>query len=143
MTIQRTTLHGHKATRRIKWFNLKDVVKKDGKSYVDVFVVAVIEEDGFKLFAVTAQLGIDMRGRHVLPYSQVVPQGGRFAYGGKSEGTTCLYLIGAEVGNLEAAGQNLVDNLNRIHEETKWVPPLGMSRGKLDTTIQGKLGTFG
>ena len=141
MTIQRTTLHGHRATRRIKWFNPREIWEENGEKRVNCFVIAVIEEDGFKLFAVTAQLGIDKRGRHVLPYSAVVPKGGRFAYGGKSEGTTVIYAIGAPVGGLQEAGQVLVDNLNRAHETSiDWMPVAGYKRG---TILEGKLGTFG
>lgn len=136
MTIQRTTLHGHKATRRIKWFNPKEVWKEFDMKRVNVFVVAVIGEKGFELFAVTAQLGIDRRGRHVLPHNAVVPKDGRFAYGGKTEGTTAIYAVSAIVGKLEEAGQILVDNLNRIDQETRWMPPAGHVRGMIDPTPQ-------
>lgn len=140
MTIQRTTLHGHKATRRIKWFNPKSIWEQDGRKFVNVFVVAVIEEGGFTPFAVTSQLGIDGRGRHVLPHSVVVPKG-RFAYGGKSEGTTCIYAVGAEVGKLEEAAQALVDGLNKLTVRDMWMPPAGVNRGKLDITPQATIRT--
>ncbi|MNQ24103.1 hypothetical protein D3C85_372850 [compost metagenome] len=130
MTIKRTTLHGHKATRRIKWYNPKSIWDKGGEKYVNVFVVAVIGESGFELFAVTAQLGIDGRGRHVLPHSVVAPKG-RFAYGGKSEGTTAIYAIGAPVGRLEEAGRELVAGLNKISARDMWMPPAGVKRGQI------------
>jgi hypothetical protein len=130
MTIQRTTLHGHKATRRIRWFNPKEVWDKDGEKYVNVFVVAIVQESGFELLAVTAQLGIDGRGRHVLPHSIVAPKG-RFAYGGKSEGTTFIYAASAPVGRLEEAGRELVDALNKMSVRDMWMPSAGLKRGEV------------
>lgn len=133
MTIQRTTIHGHKATRRIKWLNPREIWEDNGEKRVNCFVIAVVEEDGFKVFAVTSQLGIDKRGRHVLPHSAVVPKG-RFAYGGKSEGTTFIYAIGAPVGKLQEAGEALVAALNRVSDDNAWMPPAGVNRGVLDPT---------
>lgn len=135
MTIQRTTLHGHKATRRIRWFNPKEVFEDKGEKRVNCFVVAVIGESGFELLAVTAQLGIDRRGRHVLPHSVVAPKG-RFAYGGKSEGTTAIYAIGAPVGKLEEAGHELVAGLNKMSVRDMWMPPAGHVRGMINPEPQ-------
>lgn len=136
MTIQRTTLHGHKATRRIKWFNPREIWEDKGVKRVNVFVIAVIEEDGFKLFAVTAQLGIDKRSRHVLPHSAVVPKGGRFEYGGRTEHTTSIYAVSAPVGKLQEAGEELVAALNKSTKENAWIPPAGVKRGALNVTPQ-------
>lgn len=127
---KRLTLHGHKATRRIKWYSPKDVVKKDGKCFVDVFVVAVIEEDGYRLVAVTSQIGIDRNNRQVLPYNLTLPKDGRFAYGGKTEGTSVTYAIGAEVGKLQDAGEALVSALNS--HKNQWTPVAGSTRGILN-----------
>lgn len=140
MTIQRTTLHGHKATRRIRWFNPKGITTQNDQKYVDVFVVAIIEERGFELFAVTAQLGIDGRGRHVLPHSVVAPKG-RFAYGGKSEGTTCIYAASAPVGRLEEAGRELVDALNKMSVRDMWMPSAGLKRGEVQIPSPGFIRT--
>lgn len=141
MTIKRTTLHGHKATRRIRWFNPKSIWEENDQKFVNVFVVAVIGGSGFELFAVTAQLGIDGRGRHVLPHSVTVPKTGRFAYGGKTEHTTSIYSVGAAVGRLEEAGQALVDGLNKLTVQDMWMPPAGVKRGTLDITPQATIRT--
>lgn len=130
MTTQRTTLHGHKATRRIKWFNPKEIWEKDGKKYINIFAVVVVDACGFELLAVTSQIGIDRRGRHVLPDNTVVPKGGRFEYGGRTEHTSSIYAIGAPVGQLEEAGRELVAGLNKLTVKDLWQPPIGVKHGE-------------
>ena len=128
---KRLTLHGHKATRRIKWYSPKGLTKRDGKNFVDVFAVVVIEEAGYRLVTVTSQIGIDRNNRQVLPYNLTLPKDGRFAYGGKTEGTSTTYAFGAEVGKLQEAGEGLVLALNNRHKNL-WSPAAGTTRGTLN-----------
>lgn len=99
-----TTLLGKPATRRIKWFQPKAIWEKNGVPYINVFIVLRLHEGKMELFAVSAQLGIDSRGNHVLPTSAVVPHNPEWF---DQRIGTAIYHVGAPVGKLQEAGEDM------------------------------------
>jgi hypothetical protein len=123
-----TTIQGKRATRRIKWFNPKGIIHENGKQYVAAFVLATLGETGLKLRAVTSQLGIDGRGKWVIPGVMDCPD----------PMYTAAYSVGLEVGKLEQGATYLINQLNEQLErerENNWQPVAGTRRGIVSDLI--------
>ena len=123
----RTTLCGERAARRVKWTHPKEVWMHEGKPYVNAFVVSYMDEDcKVHLLAVSSQLGIDQRGRHVLPNNIVAP-----VPDWVSDPRThiMVHFCGLPVGDLQAHGQQVVDAVNASlgssSIESPWYAPIG------------------
>lgn len=124
----RTTICGRRATRRIKWYQPKFLVDRDGKQYVNVFVVGWLNDDlKLELVAVTAQLGVDNRGYHVLPNNIVAPKS---EFGGEQRTRLVIYNCGLQAGTLQDGGQALLDQINKtLNVPDQWFAPIGVDRG--------------
>lgn len=107
----RTTLCGRRASRRITWYQPKGLRQLNGQTFVDTFVVLRVNEDAqIELVAVSSQLGIDKRGRHVLPGNIVAPKN---AYHGDPRIGLAIYACAVPVGKLEATGKAFAETLNK------------------------------
>lgn len=126
------TLTGKPATRRIKWFQPKAIWKKNGVPYINAFAVLRLHEGKMELFAVSAQLGIDGRGNHVLPTSASVPHNPEWF---DQRIGIAIYHVGAPVGKMLEAGEHMVNAVNRMMNADQWASG---TIGKLLRSPEGK-----
>lgn len=108
----RTTLCGTRATRRIQWFHPNCISTASDDERVNVFVVLSLTETGEVVtVAVSSQLGVDRRGRHVLPNNIVAPL---HPLHDDRRLTTMIYHVSAPVGRLPEAAEEVRKNIERL-----------------------------
>lgn len=131
-----TTIIGKPATRRIKWFQPKAIWDKDGVPHIDVFIVLRLHEGKMEVFAVSAQLGIDSRGNHVLPTSAVVPHNPEWF---DQRIGIAIYYVGAPVGKLHQAGEDMAAWMSTMLKPTEW--SLAPNTSRLGVPAEGPIRT--
>jgi len=124
------TVRGETATRRVKWFQ-PTYGMHNGEKYVDIFVYFEITfgPEPYKLLYVGAQLGLDMKGRAVLPGSQVFEAAPEYI---------AAFNFAVPANRILETVENFGSELNRRIEEEKkhWWTPAGVTRGNI---MRGKL----
>lgn len=120
------TLCGTTATRRVSWIQPHTTKLENGDTFIDIFMYVELTKDEkpYRLLYAGAQLGMDKKGRVVLPGSIVAANRENvFAYG-----------MGMPINKVRETAENVVDKLNdsitgpRAH----WWAPAGLTRGKID-----------